>query len=125
MLSKTALVNARAAIELLYTGLCIVQTYEKTKRENGSTRFTEVTKYDEEPCRISFSDSTIIATQENLAGLKGQRVKLFIAPELDIPPGCKITVTQDDITVTYAASSECAHYPTHQEIELKLFEKWA
>ena len=125
MLSEVALVKARQAIETLYSGICSVMTYEKVLKSNKTTGMSEAVKYAEIPCRVSYSKSSTVALQENLAGAKGQQVKLFIAPELDIPPDCKIIVTQDGLTVEYSASAQRAHYPTHQEIELILFEKWA
>lgn len=125
MLSEVALVKARAAIEALYTGTCNIITYGKVKRENKTTGMAETVVIENQPCRVSYQSSNVIAQQENLAGKAGQDVKVFIAPELDIPPGCKLAITQDGLTVEYCASSERAHYPTHQEINLTLFEKWA
>ena len=125
MLSEVALVKARKAIEAFYSGTVDVVSYGKVKRENHTTGMGETMLYKGQPCRVSYQSSSVIAPQENLAGAKGQNVKVFIAPELDIPAGCKMIITQDGLTVEYSASSERAHYPTHQEINLTLFEKWA
>ena len=125
MLSAVALVKARKAIEAMYTGTCDVIVYEKVKRPNKTTGMEEKALHEYVPCRVSYQSSSIIETQENLAGAKGQLVKVFIAPELEIPAGSKIIITQDGLTVEYKASSERAHYPTHQEINLTLFDKWA
>ena len=124
MLSEIALVKARAAIEALYSGTCTIYTYGKVKRENKTTGMEETVLFENLPCRVSYQSSTVTAIKENLAGSKGQLVKVFIAPEPEIPAGSKIVVTQDGLEVAYSASSERAHYPTHQEINLTLFEKW-
>lgn len=54
-----------------------------------------------------------------------QSVVLFIAPEVEIPSGSKITVTQNGKTTDYCRSGESAVYTSHQEIALELFEDYA
>ena len=124
MLSDVALVKARQAIEAMYSGTCDVIGYTKKKNANHTTGMVEEVFIKDQPCRVSYQSSKIMTVQENLAGSKGQDVKVFIAPELEIPAGSKIVITQDGLTVEYCASSERAHYPTHQEINLTLFDKW-
>ena len=52
-------------------------------------------------------------------------VVLFIAPEVEIPSGSKITVTQNGKTTDYCRSGESAVYTSHKEIALELFEDYA
>lgn len=54
-----------------------------------------------------------------------QIIKLFMSPEIEIKPGAKITVTQAGVTETYECSGTPAVYETHQEIILKLAERYA
>ena len=124
MLSENVLVSARKAYESLYTGVCDIITYGKVLRENKTTGMAERVLVADEPCRISFSSFPTVDAQANLATRQAQNVKLFINPDIEIPPGSKVVVTQDGLTVEYSASSERAHYPTHQEINLSLFKGW-
>ena len=75
------------------------------------------------PCRISFSSAP--AAGEGSAAAVGQTVKLFVQPEVEIPPGSRIAVTRGEKTVLYARSGEPARYPGHQEVNLALWERWA
>lgn len=124
MLSKNMLVKAREAIEKLYDHTCSVMVKQEYTKPNHSTGFKEVEIITDQPCRISFS--SISDTEENTGAAKVvQMVKLFIAPEIQIPPGSKIIVTHDDIESLFSKSGEPATYPTHQEIMLEVWEEWA
>ena len=77
-----------------------------------------------QPCRLSFK--TAPSTSDNGAVAEtAQTVKLFLAPELQVKEGSKITVTQNGVTTDYKRSGAPAAYPTHQEIQLELFKGWA
>ena len=114
----------RAAVESLYKGLCTVYVQkEVTDPITHITSFAEEAAMENIPCRLSFS--TIYSAQEGVAdGLK-QVTKLFIAPEIRIPAGSKIVVTQENVTTAYVRSGEPAYYESHQEIVLNLFERYA
>ena len=115
----------RRAIESLYIGKCTVTVQEESiNEETGESIFTEEEKLADIPCRLSFS-STPNGTRDGFATDISQTVKLFIAPELDIPNGSKITVTQNGRTTDYCRSGESAVYTSHQEITLDLFEEYA
>lgn len=124
MLSQNAMVKAREAVEKLYDHTCSVVVKQEYTKPNHSTGFKEVEIITDEPCRISFS--SISDTEENTGAAKVvQIVKLFIAPEIQIPPGSKIIVSHDDIESLFSKSGEPATYPTHQEIMLEVWTKWA
>lgn len=114
------------AVKSLWNGVCTV-----TVRNNGCTDETtgrvipvETPLYTDEPCRISFG--TVNETvSENSAEKVVQSIKLFISRAIVIPPGSKITVTQNGVTAVYAQSGKPAVYATHQEIPLTLFKGWA
>ena len=116
---------ARKAIESLYFGTCTITEYQKVKRENKTTAFAEVVVLENQPCRISFN--TINSTTSTGTGASAlvQVVKLHIAPEINIKPGSKITVTQNNVTSEYKNSGEPAYYLTHQEISLEFFDGFA
>lgn len=124
MLSKTEMVTARKAIESLYAGKCTITEHQKIKKENKSTGFQDVVVLTDQPCRLSFK--TINSTnQTDSASAVVQIVKVFLAPEIQVKPGSKLTITQNNVTTDYKSSGKPAIYSTHQEIILELFKGWA
>ena len=123
MLSKTAVVKVRKAIEKGYIGTFTVTEHKKVTKPNHTTGFSDVDVLVNQPCRLSFSSSPS-TSDGNIAEIK-QTVKLFFAPEIDVKEGSKITVTQNGITTVYKRSGTPVVYQTHKEILLELFEGWA
>lgn len=118
------MVNTRKAIESLYGGKCSITEYQKIKKQNGSTGFQETTVIENQPCRISFK--TVTGAKEGAMNQSiTQVIKLFIAPEIAVKTGSKITVTQNGTTTEYKSSGKPAMYETHQEIILELFDGWS
>ncbi|SDF61830.1 hypothetical protein [Sporomusa acidovorans] len=115
----------RKAIESMYAGVCTVYEYQSTK--DPVTKISEqqeVAVLTDQPCRLSFKTITGTSSADGAAAV-AQEVKLFIAPELTIKPGSKITVTQNNVTADYESSGKPAVYTHHQEIILELFKGWA
>lgn len=54
-----------------------------------------------------------------------QAVKLFLSPELTVPPGSKVVVRRSDREFTYTRSGEPGVFSNHQEILLTEFKGWA
>ena len=57
-----------------------------------------------------------------------QGVKLFLSPDVVIPPGCKIVVhrfNELEREFTYSQSGEAGVFTNHQEITLALWNGWA
>ena len=125
MLSKNQVVKARKAIESMYDGTCTIIEHQKVKLPNKSTGFKDIVVLEDIPCRLSFK--TITNTNQTETGISAvvQVTKVFIAPEIQVKPGSKLTITQNDVTTEYKSSGQPAIYTTHQEIELELFERWA
>ena len=63
--------------------------------------------------------------QTDTAAQLVQTIKIFLAPEIRVQAGSKLTVTQNGVTTEYKSSGEPALYQTHQEIMLELFKGWA
>ena len=121
---KAAQAAARQAQESMYFGVATVYEYQKTVDENHLSTEQEVAVLERQPCRLAFGSKNQAVQSEN--GNKiSQTIKLFLAPDVEIKPGSKITVTQDGVTNDYANSGVPAVYPTHQEIVLELFGRWA
>ena len=126
MFPKAKVVSkARKAIESLYIGSCTITEHQKIKKENKSTGFSDVVVLENQPCKLSFQTVNSTTATETGASAVTQTVKLFIAPEVKVKPGSKITVTQNNITTEYQNSGEPAMYSTHQAIVLELFKGWS
>lgn len=111
----------RRQLERLYRDTCTVISYEpETDGETGITKTAEKTLYTDLPCRLSFSSSP--AVSDGMAPGISQSVKLFVSPEAEIPPGCRIEVNRCGQIRKYKASGVPAVYPTHREITLHLYE---
>lgn len=114
----------RKIIEETYVGSCTVREKRKVSKKNGATGFEEVVTLEEQPCRIIFKSGAAAGKAEPAAPVV-QEIRLLIAPEVQIPAGSKITVTQNGETQDYSRSGIPAVYASHQEIQLALFERYA
>lgn len=121
---ENMLAAARRAREQLYTGRCTIAEYRQLRDE--ATRInsgSETVAYADLPCRLSYEK--IVAAGGGMVAAVSQQVKLFLAPEVVVKLGSKITVEQDGHRQEFAASGEPAVYATHQEIMLEIFRGWA
>lgn len=116
---------ARKAQEALYSGTATVTERRKVRDEQTKlTKEQDVVALENQPCRLSFEP--LRATQQTGAAASvTQVIRLFLAPEVTVKPGSRVTVTQDGVTACYRCSGVPAVYPTHQEILLDLAERWA
>ncbi|ODV55461.1 hypothetical protein [Lysinibacillus fusiformis] len=115
----------RKAIESLYKGLCTVKVWQGV--ENPITHVTEhkeVALLTDQKCKLSY-EKQASTTPTGGPAVIAQTTKLFVAPELDIPAGSKIIVTQNGKTSEFARSGEPAIYTDHQEIMLEAFVRYA
>lgn len=118
------MVTIRKAIESTYTGKCTITEYQKVKKANKSTGFEEDEILTDQPCKLSFEQVTNNNAGENAAMIV-QKAKVFLAPEIQVKPGSKLTITQNGVTMSYKNSGEPATYSSHQEIVLELFKGWS
>ena len=114
----------RAVIELTYVGRCTVTERKKVKRANGSTGFEEAVVLEEQPCLMIYKTVSSASAPEPAAAIN-QGTVLLIAPEAEIKPGSKITVSQNGVTADYTRSGIPAVFATHQEINLESFKGYA
>lgn len=125
-LSPSLVKRTREAIETLYDGICTVEIKESIKDpETKKNKSVVKTVLKEVPCRLSHESNKTGETRTLTNAT--QTIMLFIAPqpEVIIPSDSKITITQDSVTEVYANSGVSNNFPTHQEIELEKWEKWA
>ena len=125
MLQKTEVVRARKAIESLYNGKCTITEYQKVQKANKSTGFEEIVVLENQPCRLSIKTVNSTNQTETGASALTQTIKVFLAPEVQVKPGSKLTITQNQVSAEYKSSGKPAHYYTHQEIVLELFKGWS
>lgn len=113
------------AIQSLWDGRATITVREGVLDERtGRTEPVERVTASELPCRISFA--TVKSTEpDEEAARVAQTVTLYIDPDLVIPEGSKITVTQNQVTTDYERSGKAAVYTDHQEVPLELWEGWA
>ncbi|WPK12239.1 hypothetical protein R6U77_00710 [Lysinibacillus louembei] len=120
------MVNARRkAIQSLYRGVCTVIAWESIT--NPVTKITtqqEVIKFVNEPCKLSQEKQTTTSDTGGPAIIT-KTTKLSLAPELDVPAGSKIIVTQDGVTNEYTRSGKPDVHMDHQHIMLEDFQRYA
>lgn len=115
----------RRALEATYDGTCRIYGMKAVKDpETMVTRQEEVLVQEGIPCHLSFS-SAAPADGTGVAAQVVQTIKLFLAPELLVPPGSRIEVTQHGRSESYAQSGKAAVYSSHQEIVLDLWKGYA
>lgn len=117
-------------LSLLWRDRATVTVRTPYKRANKSTGFREEVTLQDLPCKLSHFNSVQSSNTPNendgVVSKVVQNVKLFLAPDVDIPSGSKIAVTQrNGKTTLYTYSSQPAVFTNHQEINLELFQKWA
>ena len=106
----------RKMLEKTYEGLCTIKMMT-TIKVDGETTTKEGIIVENQPCRLSHRSNTH-TKQGPVNAEVNQTVKLFLAPEVEVKPGSKITVVQHGRTYNLEASGLPAVYSTHQEINL-------
>lgn len=114
----------RKALERLWKDRCGVYVQEEhTDPVTKLTDFQEMPLFEDQPCKLSFS--TLSANSGDELPVVAQAVKLFLSPELTIPPGSKIVIKRSDREFTFSQSGEPGIFSNHQEIPLTEFKGWA
>lgn len=115
----------RKAIEATYDGTCRIYGMQSVKDPvTKVTRQEEAIVQDGVACHLSYSSTAPAAGSDTVTGV-AQTIKLFLAPELVVPPGCRIEITQQGRTESYAQSGKAAVYSSHQEILLEIWKEYA
>ena len=115
-------------LALLWIGRAKIYHYETVTDETTfkSKQQLVVTAVDE-PCRVSYENRTHtqeIGTGSGVTNIE-QEITLFIRPDIVIPPGSVIEVTQHGRTTKFKCSTQPAFYTNHQQIQLELYEDHA
>jgi len=112
-----------------WTDRCDVYVKEsKVDGATGRTVFTERKLHADVPCRVSFrmSFETVRAAQDVGDGATAatQAVKIFLAPDVTIPPGSKIVAHRKGTEFTFWKSGVPAVFEGHQEVRVERQERW-
>ncbi len=90
----------------------------------GITSTEDVELYSALKCRLSYK-SQLAAGDARSADTVTQQIKLFYAPEVELPAGCLIVITRQGVETAYRNSGQEAIYPTHRETNLELEKEFA
>lgn len=120
-----SLINKDNPLATLWTGKCTIYEYQDSiDWETKQTTQREVAVLEDEPCRLSYRHEQATNIQSG-AAVVSQAVILHIRPDLEIPPGSVIEITQHGKTCKYKGSGQPAVYCNHQEIVLELYNNEA
>lgn len=113
----------RSLIEQTYDGICTIYKVTTTTNEYGANKNVYWPTVTGQPCRLSYKMAGTASTG-NTADVS-QTATLFIAPEVDIPEGCKLSITQYGHTTEWERSGPPSYYPSHQQVPLALSKEHA
>ena len=112
-------------LSALWIGRCTIWEYEDVTDPNTHQTSQElVMVVEDEPCRISYSSEAVTNPATGVAEMS-QFTVLFIRPNLEIPAGSVIEVTQHGRVTKYGQSGKSTVYTNHQEVRLTLYEDYA
>ncbi|MEQ6357881.1 hypothetical protein ABNX05_25115 [Lysinibacillus sp. M3] len=115
----------RKALERLWRGNSTVKSWQEVEDTiTHVTKHEEVTLYENLKCKLSHEKLTSSSSTDGPAVI-AEQIKLSLGNEYKIPAGCKIIVTQDDVTEEYTRSGKPGIFMDHQEIVLELFKEYA
>ena len=120
MLPKISLV--KRAVEHLYDSRMTVEEARKEKNAKNITELVWSAAAQDVLCRVSYKNITP-AGRSDTVDSTAQTITLFTAPDIDIKPGSRVTVTQRGRTMRFSCAGIPAVYESHQEIPLTRWEE--
>ena len=114
--------NEQQIIESTYTGRMTVYQFENVTMSWGETRQERVLLYDGVPCALSQYQLRPAAHGDSHSQREYQ-AKLFAPPDVSLPAGCDVEVSQHGMMYKFRYSGEAFIYPSHQEIMVERLEK--
>lgn len=110
---------------MLWRGNCTVKAWQEVEDPiTHITKHEEVTLYKNLKCKLSHEKLTSSSSTGGPAVI-AEQIKLSLGNEYEIPTGCKIIVTQYNVTEEYTRSGKPGIFMDHQEIVLELFKGYA
>lgn len=117
----------RKAIESRYDNICSVYVYQDVFDEDTKqTRRERVLFLEDIPCRLSYQTqafASLVSKQVEGVPESYQSVKMFIAPELDIPENSEIEVQRYGRLLKFKRSSVPVIHTNHQEVMVEVLDQ--
>ena len=117
----------RKALERQYTATCSVYVYEDQFDESTKqTKRKRVLLIKDQPCRLSYQTqafASLVSSQNEGVPETYQSVKLFMAPELDIPENSEIEITWFGRLLKFKRSSVPVIHTNHQEVMVEVLDQ--
>jgi len=110
--------GAREILESTYYGVADIYHYPQTEVDGITTEGARALLYEGVRCALSKAGLNK-AMESNGVNKVNYDALLFCAPELEIPAGCEIQVTQDGMSRLYRNTGEAFKYASHQELVLE------
>lgn len=115
-----------AALRRLWTDVCTIETTQTV--EDPVTHIAtpkRVVVAEAIPCRLSYETVSASAVPDPASAVV-QSVKVFLAPDMPVPAGSRLTITRPGHDpVSYRSSGKPAIHANHQEVRLEIEEDWA
>jgi hypothetical protein len=117
----------RKAIESRYDNICSVYVYQDVFNEDTKqTKRERVRLLKDIPCRLSYQTqafASLVSSQNEGVPETYQSVKMFIAPELDIPENSEIEVQRAGRSLKFKRSSVPVIHTNHQEVMVEVWDQ--
>lgn len=105
----------RKFLEKTYDGIMTAIGSRKETVDGETVITPDVVLAEKQPCALSKNDNAK-TKRGDASGEVSAAHKIFCAPELDIPAGCRITVAQYGRETSFLYSGKAFVYSTHQEL---------
>lgn len=115
-------------LALLWRDRCTVTVQEAYQKPSGATAFRPMVILSDAPCKLSYFTQhgfNALASLDGEAAPTQKVIRLFLAPDVEIPAGSRINVDRAGKTTAYKSSGVSAVYFSHQEIILEVAQEWA
>lgn len=117
----------RKAIESRYDNTCSIYVYSDVFDEDTKqTRQERKVLLEDIPCRLSYQTqafASLVSTQTEGIPETYQSVKMFIAPEYDIPENSEIEVKRSGRLLKFKRSSVPVIHTNHQEVMVEVLDQ--
>ena len=113
--------NVKDKVASLYHGKMAIIEYRKTKDENGISKLRLERVQGGIACRLSYKRKTQNQPDEDASELQIETV-IYCDPDIIVPAGAVIEVTQEGATEKYELAGGVVKYHNHQEIYVRKFE---
>lgn len=117
----------RKAIESRYDNTCSIYVYDDVfDYDTKQTRKERKVLLENVPCRLSYQTqafASLVSTQTDGIPETYQSLKMFIAPELDIPENSEIEVKRSGRLLKFKRSSVPVIHTNHQEVMVEVWDQ--